>query len=71
MWNLNYQKRVINAAIWVNETVDSNVTVLVLEDEEGFLTGFGLFNPVSVLLGMLGVSTLMRNHPSLREDEVA
>ena len=71
MWNLNYQKRVINAAIWVNETVDSNVTVLVLEDEEGFLTGFGLFNPVSVLLGMLGVSTLMRNHPSLREEEGA
>ncbi|MEC7600435.1 MAG: hypothetical protein VYB23_03220, partial [Candidatus Thermoplasmatota archaeon] len=71
MWNLNYQKRVINAAIWVNETVDSNVTVLMLEDEEGFLTGFGLFNPVSVLLGMLGVSTLMRNHPSLREEERA
>ena len=71
MWNLNYQKRVINAAIWVNESVDSNVTVLMLEDEEGFLTGFGLFNPVSVLLGMLGVSTLMRNHPSLREEEGA
>ena len=42
-WNLNYQKRVINAAIWVNETVDNSTSVVVLEAEDGgFLIGFCL-----------------------------
>ena len=59
-WNLNYQKRVINAAVWVNETVDSNVTSFVTEDEGGLLLGFGLFNPLGVIVGMLGVSLLSR-----------
>ena len=63
-WNLNYQKRVINAAMWVNETVDSNLTVNFVETEEGFLLGFGLFNPLAVILSMIGVSALTR-----REDE--
>ena len=63
-WNLNYQKRVINAAVWVNETVDSNVSMVVVEDEGGFLVGYGLFNPLTVIVGMLGVSLLIR-----REDE--
>lgn len=65
-WNLNYQKRVINAAVWVNETVDSNVSMVVVEDEGGFLVGYGLFNPLTVIVGMLGVSLLIR-----REDEQA
>ncbi|MBE54001.1 MAG: hypothetical protein CMB00_01970 [Euryarchaeota archaeon] len=59
-WNLNYQKRVINAATWVNETVDSNLTVNFVEAEEGFLLGFGLFNPLAVILSMIGVSVLTR-----------
>ena len=59
-WNMNYQKRVINAAIWVNETVDSNVSFTMVEDEEGFLLGYGLFSPVSVLLSFIGISTLKR-----------
>jgi hypothetical protein len=59
-WNLNYQKRVINAAVWVNETVDSNVSTVVVEDEGGFLVGYGLFNPLTVIVGMLGVSLLIR-----------
>ena len=59
-WNLNYQKRVINAATWVNETVDSNLTVNFVETEEGFLLGFGLFNPLAVILSMIGVSVLTR-----------
>lgn len=65
-WNLNYQKRVINAATWVNETVDSNLSVTFVEIEEGFLLGFGLFNPLAVILSMLGVSILAR-----REEEFA
>lgn len=59
-WNLNYQKRVINAATWVNETVDSNLTVNFVEAEEGFLLGFGLFNPLAVILSMIGVGILTR-----------
>jgi hypothetical protein len=59
-WNLNYQKRVINAATWVNETVDSNLTVNFVEAEEGFLLGFGLFNPLAVILSLIGVSVLTR-----------
>ena len=67
---LNYQrKRVINAAIWVNETVDSNVSLTMLDDEESFLLGYGLFNPVSVLLAFIGVSTLGRNDLVSREEE--
>ena len=69
LWNLNYQKRVINAAIWVNETVDSNVSFTMLDEEEGFLIGYGLFNPVSVLLAFIGVSTLRRNDLVSREEE--
>ena len=54
----------INASVWVNETVDSNLTVNFVETEEGFLLGFGLFNPLAVILGMIGVSIISR-----REDE--
>ena len=63
-WNLNYQKRVINASTWVNETLDNNLTVSFVEAEEGFLLGFGLFNPLAVIFGMIGVSIISR-----REDE--
>jgi hypothetical protein len=59
-WNLNYQKRVINAAIWVNETVDSNTTVLVVEEEGAFLVGYGLFNPLSSLLGIIGLCVFIQ-----------
>ena len=60
-WNLNYQKRVINAAIWVNETVDNATSVTMVESEEGgFLIGFGLFNPLAVILGMIGASVFAR-----------
>ena len=66
---MNYQKRVINAAIWVNETVDSNVSFTVVEDEEGFLLGYGLFSPVSLLLSFIGVSTLKRGEWTGRDDD--
>ena len=66
MWNLNYQKRVINAATWVNETVDSNLSVNFVESDESFLLGFGLFNPLAVMLSMIGVSIVAR-----REEENA
>ncbi len=65
-WNLNYQKRVVNAATWVNETVDSNLSVNFVDSEEGFLLGFGLFNPLVVIFSMIGVSVVAR-----REEDIA
>jgi len=63
-WNLNYQKRVINAATWVNESVDENTSVTVVEADDRMLTGAGLFNPVSVIIGMIGVALLTRRETS-------
>ena len=64
-WDLNYQKRVINAATWVNESVDENTSVTVVEADDRMLTGAGLFNPVSVIIGMIGVALLTRRETSL------
>ena len=63
-WNLNYQKRVINAATWVNESVDENTSITVVESDDRMLTGAGLFNPVSVITGMIGVALLARRETS-------
>ena len=63
-WNLNYQKRVINAATWVNESVDENTSITVVGSDERMLTGAGLFNPVSVIIGMIGVALLARRETS-------
>ena len=63
-WNLNYQKRVINAATWVNESVDENTSITVVESDDRMLTGAGLFNPVSVIIGMIGVALLARRETS-------
>ena len=63
-WNLNYQKRVINAATWVNESVDENTSVTVVEADDRMLTGAGLFNPVSVIIGIIGVALLTRRETS-------
>ena len=63
-WNLNYQKRVINAATWVNESVDENTSITVVEADDRMLTGAGLFNPVSVIIGMIGVALLSRRETS-------
>ena len=68
MWNLNYQKRVIDASTWVNESVDENRTTYLDDEEEGFLIGYGLFNPVAVFMCMLVASVFTqrrhRNGPS-------
>ena len=68
-WNLNYQKRVINAATWVNETVADNTTVVVLEENERFLAGTGLFHPAGVILSLLGVSVYLRRDGRFLEQE--
>ncbi|MGB2080318.1 MAG: M14 family metallopeptidase [Poseidonia sp.] len=64
-WELMYQKRVINASQWVNESINASSIQFVEKDEGNFLTGFGLFNPLSVILSLLGISVITK-----REDEV-
>ena len=70
-WNLNYQKRVINAATWVNETVNVSATITDSEQER-FLIGYGLFNPISVLAAVIGVAAFANEAETRRtsdEDE--
>ena len=66
-WNLNYQKRVINASVWVNETVDFQPSFIDDAGESGFLLGFGVFNPVTSLLAMVGVSAWMQRRETVEE----
>ena len=70
-WNLNYQKRVIDASIWVNESVNVSATFEDADDGR-FLSGFGLFNPVSVLVAFIGVAAFANEREVRRttsEDE--
>jgi len=69
MWNLNYQKRVINAAKWVNETINASVVEFSDSEEGGFLIAYGVFNPISVVLAMIGISVwLQRKEFAEQED---
>ena len=64
-WELMYQKRVINASQWVSESINASSIQVAKGDDGNLLTGFGLFNPVSVILSLLGISVLTK-----RKDEV-
>jgi hypothetical protein len=68
-WNLNYQKRVINASVWVNESVEHEPRYVDDDRDDRFLIGFGLFNPVSTLLAMVGVSAWMQRRNGLQIDD--
>ncbi|MFZ9048179.1 MAG: M14 family metallopeptidase [Poseidonia sp.] len=68
-WNLNYQKRVINASVWVNESVEHEPRYVDDDGEDRFLIGFGVFNPVSTLLAMVGVSAWMQRRNGLQIDD--
>ena len=68
MWNLNYQKRVINAATWVNETVNVSATYIESEQDR-FLIGYGLFNPISVLAAVIGVAAFANEAETRRTSE--
>jgi hypothetical protein len=70
-WNLNYQKRVINASVWVNESVEHEPRYVDDDRDDRFLIGFGLFNPVSTLLAMVGVSAWMQRRNGVHVEEEA
>ena len=59
-WNLNYQKRVIESSLWVNESVANTFEVSVIETSSSFLVGFGIFNPLTVILNCIGLSLILQ-----------
>ena len=50
----------IDASKWVTEPLEINATVLSEDDDGGFLIGYGLFSPATILAG-LAVIALLRN----------
>ena len=63
MWNLNYQKRIIESSQWINETVTPKSMVLPEEDEGSFLIGYGIFHPLSIIVGLIAVANVLNQRP--------
>jgi len=63
MWNLNYQKRIIDSSQWINETVTPKSMVLPEEDEGSFLIGYGIFHPLSIIVGFIAVANVLNQRP--------
>ena len=59
-WQLYYQKRVINSSKWVTEPINSNVMMTKSSDNGEGLFGYGLFNPVTVIVSVIGLAALLR-----------
>ena len=59
-WQLYYQKRVIDASKWVTELLEINATSVDKEDSGGFLVGYGLFSPTTILVGLAVISLLRK-----------
>jgi len=66
VWRLSYQKRIINSAQWVNETVDEALVSIIKVEDDSFLLGYGLFNPFSLIMTLSVVAILK---PELSEVE--
>jgi hypothetical protein len=68
VWRLSYQKRIINSAQWVNETVNESLVSIIKVEADGFLLGYGLFNPLSLIMALCVVAILK---PELSEIEIS
>ena len=68
VWRLSYQKRIINSAQWVNETVNESLVSIIKVEDDGFLLGYGLFNPLSLIMALCVVAILK---PELSEIEIS
>ena len=68
VWRLAYQKRIINSAQWVNETVDESLVSIIKVEDDSFLLGYGLFNPLSMIMALSVVAILK---PELSEVETS
>jgi hypothetical protein len=59
-WQLYYQKRVINSSKWVTEPINSSVVMAKSSDNGEGLFGYGIFNPVTVIVSVIGLAALLR-----------
>ena len=65
-WNLNYQKRIIESSQWVNETSVPGTLMLKEQSEDSFLIGYGIFHPLSIMIGFVAVANILhRRHPEM------
>ncbi len=68
-WNLNYQKRIIESSQWINETITPNSLLLPGDDEGSFLIGYGIFHPLSIIVGFIAVANVLNQRPSESEEK--
>ena len=59
-WQLYYQKRVINSSKWVTEPINSSVVMAKSSDNGEGLFGYGIFDPVTVIVSVVGLAVLLR-----------
>ena len=59
-WQLYYQKRVINSSKWVTEPINSSVVMATSSGNGEGLFGYGIFNPVTVIVSVVGLAALLR-----------
>ena len=60
-WQLYYQKRVIDASKWVNESLEINATMVDNGEDSSFLIGYGLFNPTTILAAFAIISLIRKD----------
>lgn len=59
-WRLNYAKRVIPSAQWVNESINTSI-IVDLDEESKSMPGFALFNPLAIITGIALVAIWKRD----------
>ena len=68
-WNLNYQKRIIESSQWINETITPNSLLLPGDDEGSFLIGYGIFHPLSIIVGFIAVANVINQRPPKSDEK--
>ena len=59
-WQMYYQKRVINASTWVTEAINTSVIKSKSADNAEGLFGFGIFNPLTVIISVIGLAAILK-----------
>ena len=59
-WQLYYQKRVINSSKWVTEPINNSIVKSTTNDDAKGLYGYGIFNPLTVIVSVIGLAVLLR-----------
>ena len=59
-WQLYYQKRVINSSKWVTEPINNSAVMSKSSDNGEGLFGYGIFNPLTVIVSVVGLAALLR-----------